>query len=98
MIYVIATLRVKREKLSTLLDAARAVIAATRKEDGCIFYDLHQSVTDPDQVVFVERWASREALGKHFEQPHMTVWRAASGECIESRTVEIVTPEHVETK
>ena len=98
MIYVIATLRVKREKLSTLLEAARAVIAATRKEDGCIFYDLHQSVTDPDQVVFVERWASRAALGKHFEQPHMTVWRAASGDCIESRKVEIVTPDNVETR
>jgi quinol monooxygenase YgiN len=98
VIYVIATLSVKREKLSTLLEAARAVIAATRKEDGCIFYDLHQSITDPDQLVFVERWESREALGKHFEQPHMTVWRAASGDCIASRKVEIVTAEHVETR
>ena len=98
MIYVIATLRVKREKLSTLLEAARAVIAATRKEDGCIFYDLHQSVTDPDQVVFVERWASREALGKHFEAPHMVPWRAAAADCVVERKVEIITPENVETR
>ncbi len=98
MIYVIATLRVKPEKLSRLLDAARTVIAATRKEDGCIFYDLHQSVTDPDQVVFVERWTSREALAKHFEQPHMAVWRAAGAECILERKVEIIAPEHVETR
>ena len=77
MIYVIATLRVRPEKLSECLAAARVVIAATRKEDGCIFYDLHQSVTDPDQLVFVERWTSTEALGRHFQAPHMTVWRAA---------------------
>ena len=98
MIYVIATLRVKPGKLSQLLDAAKLVIAGTRKEEGCLFYDLHQSVSDPDQVVFVERWTSREALGKHFEQPHMATWRAASGECIESRKVEIIKPEQVETR
>jgi quinol monooxygenase YgiN len=98
VIYVIATLRVRTEKRSKLLDAAHAVIAATRKEDGCIFYDLHLSVTDPDQLVFVERWTSREALGKHFEASHMTVWRAASGDCIESRKVEIITPDKVETR
>ncbi len=98
MIYVIATLRAHPDRLSKLLEAAKAVIAATRKEEGCIFYDLHQSITEPNQVVFVERWTSREALGKHFEQPHMATWRAASGECIESRSVEIIAPEHVETR
>ncbi len=98
MIYVIATLRVKPGKLPQLLEAAKLVMAATRKEEGCIFYDLHQSITEPNQVVFVERWTSREALGRHFEQPHMATWRAASGECIESRTVEIIKPEHVETR
>ncbi len=98
MIYVIATLRARPEKLSQLLDAAKAVIAGTRKEDGCIFYDLHQSVTDPDRLVFVERWTSREALARHFEAPHMVPWRAAGAECVVERKVEIVTPEHVETR
>ena len=45
------------EKLPQLLDAARAVIAATRKEDGCVSYDLHQSITEPSEVGF------RRALG-----------------------------------
>ena len=98
MIYVIATLRARPEKLATLLDAAHTVIAATRKEDGCVFYDLHQSVTDSNQLVFVERWTTREALGKHFDAPHMVPWRAVGAECVLERKVEIVTPEHVETK
>jgi quinol monooxygenase YgiN len=98
VIYVIATLRVKPEKLSQLLTAARLVIAATRKEDGCVFYDLHQSVTDPDQLVFVERWTSREALAKHFDAPHMVPWRAAGAEAVVERKVEIITPENVETR
>lgn len=98
MIYVIATLRVKPGKLPQLLEAARLVMAATRKETGCIFYDLNQSVTDPDQLTFVERWESREALAGHFEAPHMVPWRATGVECLESRKVEIITPESVEVK
>ena len=98
MLYVIATLRVRPEKLSACLDAARAVIAATRKEAGCIFYDLHQSVTDPNQVVFVERWDSPAALGEHFKTPHVAVWREAGAECFVDRKVEIIAPEHVEAR
>lgn len=98
MIYVIATLRARPEKLSGLLDAARIVIAATRKEDGCVSYDLHQSITDPDQLVFVERWTSREALAKHFDAAHMVPWRAAGAEAVLERKVEIVSPENVETR
>jgi quinol monooxygenase YgiN len=98
VIYVIATLRARPEKLPQLLDAARTVIAATRKEDGCLFYDLHQSVTDPASLVFVERWTSREALQGHFEAAHMVPWRAAAAECVAERKVEIITPENVETK
>ena len=98
MIYVIATLHVRAEKLPQLLDAARTVIAATRAEDGCVNYDLHQSITEPNEVVFVERWTSREALGKHFETPHMAAWRAAGADCILARKVEIITPENVERR
>jgi quinol monooxygenase YgiN len=98
VIYVIATLHVRAEKLPQLLDAARTVIAATRAEDGCVTYDLHQSITEPNEVVFVERWTSREALGKHFETPHMATWRAAGADCILARKVEIITPENVERR
>jgi quinol monooxygenase YgiN len=55
-------------------------------------------VSDPEQVVFVERWTSREALGKHFEAPHMVPWRATGAECLLERKVEIITPENVETR
>ena len=98
MHYVIATLRVRPEKRATCIAAARKVIAETRKEKGCIFYDMHQSVTDPDQVVFVERWASTDALGNHFKAPHMAAWRDVGEECFVDRKVEIIAPEHVEAR
>lgn len=97
MIYVIATLHAKEDKQSTLIEGARAVIAATRKEEGCLFYDLHQSVTDPQRLVFVEGWTSRAALAAHFKAPHLEKWRGIAAQCIARPTeVEIITPAGVE--
>jgi quinol monooxygenase YgiN len=99
MIYVLASAHVKADKRDAFLEGARQVIAATVKEEGCLFYDLHQSVTDPNRFVFVERWTSREALGGHFNAPHMVPWRAVSGECIaEPVAVEIISPASVEKR
>jgi quinol monooxygenase YgiN len=96
VIYVIATLQAKPEKITILLPAAKAMIAATLKEEGCQSYDLHQSISDPSLCVFVERWTTREALTRHFETEHMKVWRAVCGECLVGRKVEIIAPEKVE--
>jgi quinol monooxygenase YgiN len=96
VIYVVATLRAHPGKLAKALEAAKACIAETRKEDGCISYDLHQSIGDAQALVFVERWSSRDALDKHFKTPHLAAWRAVGAECIAERKVEIIVPEKVD--
>ncbi len=75
MIYVIAELRIRTEMADKAFAAARKMVAATLTEDGCISYDMHQSVTDPSRLVVVERWSSREALSRHLETPHFKGWR-----------------------
>jgi quinol monooxygenase YgiN len=96
MIYVIAELRIRSEMADKALAAARQTVAATVEEDGCISYDMHQSVSDPSRLVVVERWASRDALSRHLETPHLKAWRAAGAEFIVDRKVEVVTPEKVD--
>lgn len=96
MIYVIATLNIKPGTAADVFKAAGPCIEATRLEPGCISYDLNQSLTDEDIVVFVERWKSREDLQQHFTRPHMAVWREKGGEFIVGRKVEIIHPEKVE--
>jgi quinol monooxygenase YgiN len=97
MIYVIATAHVRPESRDAYLDAARACIAATRKEEGCLDYELHQSVTEPTRFVFVERWTSREALAAHFKADHLQTFRGVAKACITQPTVvEIIAPESVE--
>ena len=97
MVYVIATLIVKPEKRADFLENARTMIAATRKEQGCERYDLTSSITEPNEFVFVEKWSTREALGAHFETAHMATWRKLCAEYLESRALEIIKPESVET-
>lgn len=57
-----ASERVKQECL--------ALVAPSRAEEGCLNYDLHQSVKDKTLFVFYENWASREALERHLETAH----------------------------
>jgi quinol monooxygenase YgiN len=97
MIYVVATLALKPGSKSQLLEPARTCIAETRREKGCISYDLLASITDDDTMVFVERWETREALTAHSKRPHIAAWRDASNPHLLSRTIEIVHPEKVET-
>ena len=97
MIYVVATLAIKPGTQEALREAAVACIAATRKEKGCISYDLHASLTDPERLVFVERWETREDLTSHSKQPHLAAWREASAPHLVSRTVEVVHVDKAET-
>lgn len=96
MIYIIATLTLKPGTRDKVIAAAKPCIAATRQEPGCLHYDLNVSVTDENQVVFVEQWKSRDDLGLHFERPHMKTWREAGGEYITNKSIEVIYPEKVE--
>jgi quinol monooxygenase YgiN len=96
MIYFLAHLKVRPGAHPELMAAAKAMIAATRAETGCILYDLNISITDPQSMIFVEAWKSREALAEHFDAPHMAVWRKASEGYFTERKIEVIHPEKVE--
>ena len=55
MIYVVAELRLKPGTAEKAAAEARKVVAGTIKEDGCLHYDFHLSVSDPTRLVAVER-------------------------------------------
>ncbi|RST87249.1 antibiotic biosynthesis monooxygenase [Aquibium carbonis] len=97
MIYVVATLTIKPGSLEALRAPAAACVAETLKEKGCNAYELFESVADPQKLVFVEKWETREDLTAHSKQPHLAAWREASNPHLVSRSIEIVHPEKVET-
>ena len=52
-----------------------ALVEPTRKESGCLCYNLHQSKSDKSQFMFYEQWASQEALDAHGKMPYMKALR-----------------------
>lgn len=54
-----------------------ALVATTRKEQGCIEYALARDIADPRTVRVTERWASPQALEAHMNQPHVKEGLAA---------------------
>lgn len=90
MIYLVATLKIKPGSLPDFIDAAKLCIQETRKEPGCISYDMHQSMTDENTLVFVERWENQAAVDAHFVAPHFKVWRDKGSPYFLDRKIEII--------
>jgi quinol monooxygenase YgiN len=99
VIYVVATLTVKPETRAEFIAAATACIKETRKEPGNIAYDLHESVTDPSKMVFVEQWKDAEALVPHRAAEHMKAFGRVAVKCMTAPPkIEVITPEKVDVR
>lgn len=79
---VIATINAKAGQETTLRDALLALIPTTRKEPGCINYDLHQATDDPRLFLFHENWTSRPHLDNHLARPHLQAFLAKADELL----------------
>jgi quinol monooxygenase YgiN len=75
-----------RDGQETLLEAElRALVGPTRKEEGCLTYDLHRSADAPSAFLLHEIWASREAHSRHTNTPHFLRWNARKDALLASR-------------
>ena len=72
-ITVVATFQAKPGKEAELKKALISLVAPTRKEAGCLNYDLHISPTDPAKFLFHENWTSKTHLDAHLQSPHVQV-------------------------
>ena len=70
-ITVIATFEARPGKEAELKQALLSLPAPTRKEAGCINYDLHVSPENPAKFLFHENWTSKELLDAHLKSPHI---------------------------
>jgi len=77
-----------RDSQEMLLEAElRALVGPTRREDGCLRYDLHRSAEGPSAFLLHEVWASREAHTQHTNTPHFLRWNARKDALLASRDV-----------
>ncbi len=61
--------------LSDKIEAVKVVLIEllepTRKEAGCIKYQLLQNQSDPTDFTFVEEWTDDDAIDTHLLSPHI---------------------------
>jgi quinol monooxygenase YgiN len=77
-----------REGQESLLEAElRALVGPTRREEGCITYDLHRGVEADDTFLLHEVWVSREDHRLHTLTPHFVRWNARKDALLASRDV-----------
>lgn len=60
------------------------ILAAIRAEDGCLMYEYYLADDNPDEILLVEQWASKEHQQIHMTQPHMHQLKTFQGEYIAS--------------
>lgn len=77
-----------RDGQALMLEAElRALIAPTRKEDGCLRYDLHRSAEGPGAFLLHEIWETREHHTAHTKTDHFLRWNARKDALLSSREI-----------
>lgn len=79
---IIAIAQAKPGYEAALVQAQSELVALVRQQPGCIRYELNESLEQPGQVVFVERWRDRAAWESHMRGPHMDAFRTQAGSMI----------------
>ena len=59
-----------------------ALVGPTRTEEGCINYDLHQSLDQKGHFRFYENWTSKELLDRHLQSAHVKRFIAKADELL----------------
>jgi quinol monooxygenase YgiN len=73
---LVVILRAKEGQEGLLEAELRALITPTRREEGCLTYDLHRALEIPGAFLLHEVWATREHHRLHTKTPHFLRWDA----------------------
>ena len=99
MIHVLAVITAKPGQRDHILAAFRDNVPAVRAEVGCLAYEAVVDIANPapgfaqfGADVFVEKWASLEALQAHAVAPHMKAYAGKVKEFTASRAIHVLEP------
>ncbi|MBP2034035.1 quinol monooxygenase YgiN [Clostridium algifaecis] len=70
MIKVVARNFAQQDKLNEIIELYKELVELTRKEKGCIKYELYQDENNPSVLTMIEEWENKKALEDHFKAEH----------------------------
>jgi quinol monooxygenase YgiN len=73
MAYVVAaTWRAKQGEENRISGIIEAMTRPSRAEDGCLLYQGHRSLEQPDSFFLYEAYVDEDAYNAHTQTPHFT--------------------------
>lgn len=81
---VVATMQAKPGQEANLREALLALIPPTRREEGCLNYDLHEDPEQPGSFLFHENWTSKAALDAHLANTHLQAFLGKADDLLAS--------------
>jgi quinol monooxygenase YgiN len=85
MLLVIGRVRCDPERREELVALLERMQNDSRREEGCIRYGFFAAVEDEHSFIAVEEWQDREALDRHFVEPHLHEFSARLLELVSER-------------
>ena len=87
---VVATFQARPGQEAALKQALTGLVAPTRREAGCLNYDLHVAPDNPAQFLFHENWTSKAHLDAHLQNTHIQALLPRVGElCVAPPEIKI---------
>ena len=88
---IVARIEAEAHAVDLVKSQLLALIEPTRREAGCLQYDLHQENENPARFLFYENWTSRELWLRHMESPHIAAYREATEGAVVSFSIHEMT-------
>ena len=90
---VISRIEVDPDTRELFVTAVSDCIEATRREQGCLAYEIHESLTQPCRFVSYESWESRADIERNRNSEHVTTFMVTARACFTAPPViEVVEP------
>ncbi|MFP7279185.1 putative quinol monooxygenase [Exiguobacterium indicum] len=87
MIQLIARIEAHPNQGEQLASIIEGVIAPSRAEAGCLTYQAHRAIDNPNVFYFYEQWRDQDAFDQHVASPHYQAYRADSANLVVDRNV-----------
>jgi len=82
---LVVVMRAKEGQHLLLEAELRALVTPSRKENGCLQFDLHRCADQPGTFLFHEVWETRDHHTAHTRTPHFLRWNARKDALLASR-------------
>lgn len=99
MINVIASIHIKKGRVSEFVEIFKSNIPNVLEEKGCMEYvptidistDLPPQELNPNIVTIIEKWGSIEDLMAHLATPHMLSYREKVKDLVDKMSLKVLT-------